>query len=288
MIWIQIHDCYLQSFHRFSDYRIQSEIVTTLLYHKRIRDKTMPHPAPKYMWTVVRWMTAVLICKVCGNILANYVDYFPPNFDADFLIGRRPFFRGLYSIAFYIHITTAPLVLIAGLFLLNNNFRNHYIHLHRKLGRLQALLVLLFVTPSGLIMAQHSLGGWSSGLAFGTSSILAALFTLMGWRQAVRRKLVAHRYWMLRSYVVLCSAVTLRLIGGAAILLATDPIASYRFASWASWLIPLAILELFFLLRKFRRKTEPTKITAHSNVSADQVSPALRVPIAPQAPNGDD
>lgn len=241
-----------------------------------------------HLWTVVRWMAAALICKVCFNIVSNYSDYFPPNFDADFLIGRQLFFHGLYRVAFYTHILSAPLVLLGGLLLLNKRFRNRHLVLHRIIGRVQVLLVLLLVTPSGIVMAQHSLAGWSSGVAFVVSSLLTAIFTLLGWRRAVQRQFVSHREWMLRSYTVLCSAVTLRLIGGAAILLETDPISSYRFASWASWVVPLAMLELFFLFRKTRAANKPKLPSLHSKVSADHVSAELRVPIAPQTPKVDD
>jgi len=35
------------------------------------------------------------------SILSNYVDYFPPNFDAYFLMHRELYFFGLYGVAFY-------------------------------------------------------------------------------------------------------------------------------------------------------------------------------------------
>jgi hypothetical protein len=248
----------------------------------------MPQTNVKYLWTAARWMVAALVCKVCYSIVANYVDYFPPNFEADFLIGRQPFFHGLYRVAFYMHILSAPVVLLTGLFLLNNQFRNRHLALHRIIGRIHVLLVLLLVTPSGIIMAQHSLAGWTSGIAFVLSSFLTALFTLLGWLMAVRRQMGSHRKWMLRSYTMLCSAVTLRLIGGAAILLETDPIASYRFAAWTSWGVPLAMLELFFLFRGQKTKSRSEGRNLHSKTSGDNESEAFRVPIAPQAPKVDD
>ena len=241
-----------------------------------------------HLWTAARWMAAALICKVCFSTVANYVDYFPLNFEADFLIGRQPFFHGLYSVAFYTHILSAPVVLLGGLFLLNKQFRNHNLALHRIIGRNHVVMVLLLVTPSGIIMAQHSLAGWTSGLAFVVSSLLTAIFTLFAWRRAVQRKLVSHGQWMLRSYVLLCSAVTLRLIGGASVLLAIDPISSYRFASWASWVIPLVTLELFFVSRKWNRKSKLLSSRPHSSALADHESAEFRVPIAPQIPKGDD
>jgi hypothetical protein len=50
---------------------------------------------------------------------------------------------------------------------------------------------------------------------------------------------------MVRCYVLICSAVALRLISGAAGLVGVpSPEAAYVVAAWCSWLVPLAALEL--------------------------------------------
>ena len=40
----------------------------------------------------LRWLAVVLILRVLVAILANYPDYFPPNFDSLFLQGREATF----------------------------------------------------------------------------------------------------------------------------------------------------------------------------------------------------
>lgn len=50
---------------------------------------------------------------------------------------------------------------------------------------------------------------------------------------------------MLRSYVLVCSAVVLRLISGAAELAgAEDSESAYIVAAWGSWVLPLAGYEV--------------------------------------------
>ncbi len=185
----------------------------------------------------------VLILKTWVSVLANYVDYFPPNFEADFLVGRREHFRDLYPIAFYAHILSTPYVLIAGLVLLNDSFRRRYRKGHRILGRVQAALVLVFVVPSGMVMSQYSLAGPISNYGFLISSILTGVCVAMGWRYAVRRQFDRHRRWMLRCYVLLCSAVSLRVIGGIVSVTGIEPLQSYRWTAWASWIVPGLVLE---------------------------------------------
>ena len=60
----------------------------------------------------------------------------------------------------------------------------------------------------------------------------------------MRREFEKHRLWMCRSYVLLCSAILLRLIGGAFVIAGIEGEWTYRIAAWVSWLVPLGIFEL--------------------------------------------
>src|SRR4051812_49013723 len=100
----------------------------------------------------LRWLAVALILRVLVAILANYPDYFPPNFDALFLLGREQTFTASYQAAFYIHIFTAPFVLFNGLILLSETLRRRHRVGHRWLGRVQVVLLLLFVLPSSVVM----------------------------------------------------------------------------------------------------------------------------------------
>ncbi len=120
---------------------------------------------------VLQWVIVALILKVCIIILLNYVDYFPANFESHFLIGRRDIFRGLYRIAFYVHILCAPVTLLQGLFLISDSMRNRFRKTHRVVGRVQVALILLLLTPSSLVMANYSIAGRVSNFGFIASSI---------------------------------------------------------------------------------------------------------------------
>ncbi len=65
----------------------------------------------------------LLILKVTFSVVLGYRDYFPPNFNADFLRGRETYFFGAYQWAFYAHIASGPITLILGLFLVSERFR---------------------------------------------------------------------------------------------------------------------------------------------------------------------
>jgi len=50
---------------------------------------------------------------------------------------------------------------------------------------------------------------------------------------------------MLRCYVLLCSAVVLRLTAGLATVSGVEGAWTYQMSAWTSWLVPLAILEVW-------------------------------------------
>jgi uncharacterized membrane protein len=186
----------------------------------------------------------VLILRVLVTILSNYPDYFPPDFDSLFLQGRELTFAGTYQWAFYVHIFSGPVVLFNGLILLSESVRRHYGGVHRVLGRVQVFVLLLFVLPSSVVMSRHAFGGWPAGLSFLLLSAATAGCAIVGVVHARRGRYDRHRRWMLRCYVLICSAVALRLISGAAGLVgAPSPERAYVVAAWSSWLLPLAAYE---------------------------------------------
>src|SRR5437667_6320144 len=88
----------------------------------------------RILTTVLCWLAVLLILRVLAAILANYLDYFPPNFDSLFLQGREATFTGAYRPAFYIHIFSGPVVLFNGLILMSDYVRRHHRGLLRFLG----------------------------------------------------------------------------------------------------------------------------------------------------------
>ena len=113
------------------------------------------------------------------------------------------------------------------------------------LGRIQAATLLFILLPSGAIMATQSYGGWSAALSFLLLSTATAGCTILGVANAVRGRYAAHRRWMLRAYVLICSAIALRLVSGAASAVGVDdPETAYAAAAWCSWLVPLVALEI--------------------------------------------
>lgn len=196
-------------------------------------------------------LTGLFIVKSAVQISATYTGYFPPDFETRFLTGRQTYFFDGYHIGFYAHILAGPPTLLLGLILLHRPTRQRFPRLHRRLGKVQVALILLLLTPGGLVMAQYAESGAVAGAAFGCLAVATAGTCLLGWRTAAQRQLAAHQRWMLRNYTLLCSAVVLRILGGLATVAQVSADWSYPLSAWLCWLGPLTVCEI--MMHRTRR-----------------------------------
>lgn len=208
------------------------------------------HKNKFFTWPrVLTILATLLIWKVVLSVVIEYRDYVPPNFASDFLLGRESYFWGAYGWAFYTHIVSGPVSLILGTFLVSDRLRRTVPEWHRRLGRLQGVCVLLFVAPSGFWMAYYAATGAVAAAGLGSLAIVTSACVLFGWRTAVMRRFDNHRRWMSRTFILLCSAVVIRMIGGLATVLSFDAAWLYPMSTWTSWLVPLMILELSYFFK---------------------------------------
>ncbi len=206
---------------------------------------------------VWKWLTTALLLWILWGILQNYSSYFPPDFNATFLLDREAYFHGIYRAAFFVHLVSSPIALVCGLFLVSSHSRRWLPKVHKLVGRVHLANVCFAVAPSGFVMSFYALGGFVSTAAFLSLSVLTCMTALLGFWHARQQRFEAHQRWMWRSWILLSSAIALRLMAMVAEPFGWDPIGVYRFTAWASWLLPLMILELSVWLRVNAQDTHP-------------------------------
>ena len=97
-------------------------------------------------------------------------------------------------------------------------------------------------------MAYYAATGAIAAAGLGSLAIATAACAGLGWRSAVMRRFANHRRWMWRTFILLCSAVAIRMIGGLATVALIDAPWLYPLSTWASWLAPLLLFESIQLL----------------------------------------
>jgi uncharacterized membrane protein YozB (DUF420 family) len=202
------------------------------------RDRIMP------VWRILKLLVGLLIVRVVIGIVLVYRDYFPPDFESDFLSGRDAYFYSSYRWAFYAHILVSPCALLLGLLGISDRFRLSFPTWHRRLGRVQASGVLFVVAPSGFWMASRAEGGPIAVSGFATLALVTGTCVALGWRAAIRRQFAEHRRWMWRSFLLLSSAVVLRLTVGLAAVTGIETLWLEPINAWTCWMLPLGAFEL--------------------------------------------
>ena len=157
---------------------------------------------------------------------------------------------GWWKIAFYVHVLTSVFVLLAGFTQFSTRIIQHYPYVHRLVGRMYVIVILGLSGPAGFLLAIKANGGWSSQLAFSLLAVLWWIFTYLAWRKIVVRDVPAHRAFMLRSFALTLSAITLRAWKWLIVFLwAPPPMDTYRLVAWLGWIPNLLIVEWY--LRRY-------------------------------------
>ncbi|MEM6318031.1 MAG: DUF2306 domain-containing protein [Bacteroidota bacterium] len=181
--------------------------------------------------------------------------YIPINTDVAFLRIKQDYVRlKWYQIAFFTHVFGSIFVLLAGFTQFSEAIRiNHYI-VHRWSGWLYVAVVVGIAAPSGFLIGLCANGGWSAQLAFCLLAILWFIFTIIAVQKVLQKDITGHRRWMLRSFALAISAITLR--AWKYILVALfhpRPMDVYRWVAWLGWVGNLLVVE-WWIYRKEKSK----------------------------------
>ena len=202
------------------------------------------------IWTVTKACILAFVAVVGILIILTSVAYFPPTFDYGFLRGRESYFFSWYAVAFYIHVISSPTTLFLGMVQSLAWVRNRYLKLHQSLGYAYVLLVILFAAPSGLAMSIKADGDGTAVVGFATLAVATVFATWQGFTAARRGRIVQHRQWMTRSYLLICSAVLLRFI--AALTNHFELGITYGAMAWLSWVPSLVVYEVVLCAQRMR------------------------------------
>ncbi len=174
------------------------------------------------------------------------LQYIPVKTDVAFLRIKQNYIHlTFYRIAFFIHVFSAIFVLLAGFTQFSKKIRTKYPLAHKRMGWLYILVTLTLAGPSGFVIGLFANGGVSSCIAFCLLSVLWVLFTVISLFHILKKRVYSHRVWMIRSFSLALSAITLR--AWKYILVALfhpKPMDVYQVVAWLGWTLNLLIAEL--------------------------------------------
>jgi hypothetical protein len=222
--------------------------------------KLMEIPAQKNIWNAGLLLTLAFFTWLMAGITVNYIPY---NTDVGFLRIKQQYIDiDHWRVAFFIHVYASLWVLLAGFTQFSKKIQRNNPRLHRIMGYIYVTDVLLITGPAGLLMGLYANGGLLSRIAFVLLASLWIFFTAMAFVKARQKDFKAHRAYMIRSYALTLSAITLRawkyLITNSYHLddsLVMRPMDVYRIVAWVGWVGNLAVAEyIIWRIKKPRLK----------------------------------
>ena len=184
------------------------------------------------------------------------VEYIPYDTDVGFLRIKQDYIDiDHWRIAFFVHVYASMLVLFAGFTQFSSHIQSFYPRVHRALGYVYVTNVLLITGPAALVMSVYANGGPSSKIAFGLLAIGWIACTAIALRKAALGDFAGHRQFMIRSYALTLSALTLRAWKWS-ITNTVDlpPMDVYRMVAWLGWVPNILIAELLIRRYEFGEK----------------------------------
>ncbi|TGD59277.1 DUF2306 domain-containing protein [Flavobacterium humi] len=174
--------------------------------------------------------------------------YFPISHSTAFLNIKQTEVRqvALYLPIFYIHVISTVFVLLAGFTQFSNMLLRNYPGVHRTIGKIYVATLLFLAAPSGFFIGCYANGGLTSKISFVLLSLLWFYVTLKGFTAIRKKKITEHQAFMLRSFALTFSAVTLRFWKVILVyLFQPSPMDVYQIIAWLGWIPNILIVEYY-------------------------------------------
>lgn len=156
----------------------------------------------------------------------------------------------LWNIGFYVHIVPGGLALMIGWTQFSTKLRKTNLKLHRQLGKIYVISVLLSALAA-IGIGFFATGGIWSAAGFVSLGVIWFYTTLMAYLHIKNGQLLAHQKMMIYSYAACFAAVTLRVWLPLLVAGLGDFIRAYTIVAWLCWVPNLMVAHLIVRKIKF-------------------------------------
>ena len=169
-------------------------------------------PILRSLGALIRTLLIYLILSLaCFLMLRTIIGYASFRDDVQFLLLKQAYVHNpVWKTAFYIHVFSAIIALFAGFTQFSPLILQQHREIHRFIGRIYVWDILVVNFPAGMIMAIYANGGLPGKTAFVLLDGLWFWFTYKAYATARNRDFKSHKSFMIRSYALTFSAITLR------------------------------------------------------------------------------
>lgn len=168
-------------------------------------------------------------------LVYNTLPYFSFSKDFSFIEERSLLFQSsLYNGCFYVHIFAGAVCILTALIQFSRYILKKSKAIHRLSGKLYVFVVLFLGAPTGLYLSFFAKGSFWERALFMFMASFWFVTTLYGFTTILKKNVLAHKIWMMRSYAMAMTAVTFRVYHIIFYMLNWDHLENYELSLWIS------------------------------------------------------
>lgn len=201
----------------------------------------------------ISWFVAIFFALCLAGIAFSYFDF---DLNKGFLGSKQEMIgNSIWMSAFYLHLLFGGIATLVGIPLFFSKLISFTSKVHKQLGKLYIFSILFIGGPTGLYLSFFAEGGKWASIGFILMSAAWMFPTYMAFKKIIDGKIERHYHWVIRSYCMTLSGVTLRLftpIGSS--VFEFDYETNFIISAYLPWMINLALAEVLVQLNKRKFK----------------------------------
>ena len=164
----------------------------------------------------------------------------------------------VWLVAFYTHLLFGGTAILSGLPLFFSKLIPHKSKWHRTLGKTYIYSILFFSGPTGFYLAFFAEGGKYATIGFICMCLVWMFPTYKAMTHAIAGNIEAHQKWIIRSFALTLSGVTLRIVTPlGARYFGLDEQTNFVMTAYFPWIFNWAIAEIILIRFKKSIHTNP-------------------------------
>lgn len=200
------------------------------------------------LWYGLARTILVTIILLLGALLF-YVSskYFDFSDDSGYLSNRPSIF---FRFSVILHLVSASILLLITTILIFFRIEKKWPNIHSKFGKTTVIIGLFLLVPTGFYLSCFAMGGILGNFLFFGLTVLTLLSLINAYRSAVKKKFMHHKRWMIRFYILLTSALWLRLNMFVLFYFFSAGEWQYLTATFLSWAPQLILFEIYSVKKR--------------------------------------
>lgn len=191
----------------------------------------------------------VVLAALTALLVHNVLPYLGGGTALPFLIEKEPFSKGTaWRVAFLLHVAGGIACMLSALPQFSQRILRRRPALHRALGWAYVSSVLVLLAPTGVYLSVFAKGGIPGRLGFLLQGVALLAVTWRGLERIRVRDFKGHVAWMVRSYALVATALTFRVLH--LLLYQLEVGNEYVLGIWLSMVINITIAESLLLWRR--------------------------------------